>query len=212
MQALNLYSQLLFISDNVTNKNFSTIRKFKFINDINANKTFIDNPHPEVKFLSDLLSLSSNNIISLKKLDEYYIPDIIPVLSLFDIEINENDFLSVYLNRSSTYPPYQFCCEKNNKTLLSLALEKAYKERKFAEVIFIQSLILKDNKLHNVSVDLIYNLVESLISFELNEFAKDLVREWLEARIVINLSRSYLTEYVTLLDEEKVKFYDAMSN
>jgi hypothetical protein len=59
---------------------------------------------------------------------------------------------------------------------------------------------------------LIYDLVESLISFELNEFAKDLVREWLEARIVINLSRSYLTEYVTLLDEEKVKFYDAMSN
>jgi len=55
-------------------------------------------------------------------------------------------------------------------------------------------------------------LVESLISFELNEFAKDLVREWLAARIVINLSRFYLTENVTLLDEEKVKIYDAMSN
>ena len=212
LQALNLYSQLLLNSDNVTGENVSTIRKFKFINDINTNKTLIDNSHPEVKFLSDLLSLSSDNTISLKKLDEYYISDVIPVLSLFEIEINENDFLSVYLDRSATYPPYQFCCEKNNKTLLRLALEKAYKERKFAEVIFIQSLILKDNKLHNVSVDLIYNLVESLISFELNEFAKDLVREWLAARIVINLSRFYLTENVTLLDEEKVKIYDAMSN
>ena len=212
LQALNLYSKLLFISDNVTDENVSTIRKFKFINDINTNKKFIDNIHPEVKFLSELLSLSSDNTISFKKLDEYHISDVIPVLSLFDIEINENDFLSAYLDRSKAYPPYQFCCEKINKTLLSLALEEAYKERKFAEVIFIHSLILKDSKLHNVSISLIYDLVESLISFELNEFAKDLVREWLTARIIINLSRPYLTENTVLLDEEKVKFYDSMSN
>ena len=63
LQALNLYSQLLSNSDNVTDEHVSTIRKFKYINDINTNKTFIDNSHPEVKFLSDLLSLSSNNII-----------------------------------------------------------------------------------------------------------------------------------------------------
>ena len=153
-----------------------------------------------------------SSLFSIKKLDEHYISDAIPVLSLFDIEINENDFLSVYLDRSKAYPPYQFCCEKNNKTLLSLALEEAHKERKFAEVIFIHSLILKDNKLHNISISLIYDLVESLISFELNEFAKDLVREWLTSRIITNLSRSYLTENTLLLDEEKVKFYDSMSN
>jgi hypothetical protein len=95
---------------------------------------------------------------------------------------------------------------------LSLALEKAYKERKFSEVIFIHSLILKDNKLHNVSINLIYDMAESLISFELNEFAKDLVREWLAARIITNLSRPYLTENLILIDEAKVKFYDSMSN
>ena len=120
--------------------------------------------------------------------------------------------MSAYLDRSKAYPPYQFCCEKINKTLLSLALEEAHKERKFAEVIFIQSLILKDKKLHNVSVNLIYGLVESLISFELNEFAKDLVREWLAARIINNLSRSYLKENVIILDEEKVRVYDSLFN
>ena len=212
LQALNLYSDLLLDSDNSNEEHDAIIRKFKFINGINKNKTFFKNTYPEVKFLSDLLSLSPDNIISIKKLDEHYISDIIPVLSLFDIEINENDFLSMYLDRGETYPTYQFCCEKNDKTLLSLALERAYKERKFAEVIFIQSLILKDKKLHNVSVNLIYGLVESLISFELNEFAKDLVREWLAARIINNLSRSYLKENVIILDEEKVRVYDSLFN
>ena len=212
LQALNLYSDLLLDSDHSTDEHDAIIRKFKFINGINKNKTFFKNTYPEVKFLSDLLSLSPDNIISIKKLDEHYISDVIPVLSLFDIEIHENNFLSVYLDRGKTYPPYQFCCEKNDKTLLSLALEKAYKERKFAEVIFIQSLILKDKKLHNVSVNLIYGLVESLISFELNEFAKDLVREWLSARMINNLSRPYLKENVILLDEEKVRVYDSLFN
>ena len=212
LQALNLYSDLLLDSDKSTNEHDAIIRKFKFINGINKNKTFFKNTYPEVKFLSDLLSLSPDNIISIKKLDEHYISDVIPVLSLFDIEINKNNFLSVYLDRSEAYPPYQFCCEKNDKTLLSLALEKAYKERKFAEVIFIQSLILKEKKLHNVSVNLIYGLVESLISFELNEFAKDLVREWLSARMINNLSRPYLKENVILLDEEKVRVYDSLFN
>jgi len=212
LQALNLYSDLLLDSDNSTDEHDAIIRKFKFINGINKNKTFFKNTYPEVKFLSDLLSLSPDNIISIKKLDEHYISDIIPVLSLFDIEINENDFLSLYLDRGETYPTYQFCCEKNDKTLLSLALERAYKERKFAEVIFIQSLILKDKNLHNVSVNLIYGLVASLISFELNEFAKDLVREWLAARIINNLSRSYLKENMIILDEEKVRVYDSLFN
>ena len=75
-----------------------------------------------------------------------------------------------------------------------------------------QNSSLGRNKMSQTCCALLLRIRVFYIPLELNEFAKDLVREWLAARIITNLSRPYLPANEILLDEEKVKFYDSMSN
>ena len=65
-----------------------------------------------------------------------------------------------------------------------MALNKATKERRFVEAVAVQTLMLKDYNLNQISSKTIYDIVLSLIKLEMNEVAKELFSKKYKPQIV----------------------------
>ena len=109
---------------------------------------------------------------------EYNIQDSIPILKLFNIPVSQGDYLDLFLNGNTN------TLNVENNTLLKMALNKATEDKKLVEVVAVQTLMLKDDNLNQISSETIYDIVLSLMKLEMNEVAKELFREWIASNLI----------------------------
>ena len=178
VQSLSLLVNLFNFSDNISASNNLKARKIKVIYDIFSGREFQENDVLDTQFLEDLFSLSPDQELSLDKIIEYNIQDIIPILKLFNITVSKGDYLDLFLNGNKN----TFSIENN--TLLRMALNKATEDGRLVEAVVVQTLMLKDNNLNQISSKTIYDIALSLIKLEMNEVAKDLFREWIFSNLI----------------------------
>ena len=183
IQALKLYSEFLILPEKETDPNYSTIKDIKLINKIYNNS--IESFDGEDSFILTLLSLMPNNEININMLSKYNIEDLIPILDLFNISIQEGDYIELYLKKNKTFESVE------SDILLKLALKKASEENNLLEALTIQSLLIKDLNISLISSNTIYEIVKSLNSFGLTEISRDFTREWIVSKIITNITEDY---------------------
>ncbi len=183
IQALKLYSEFLILPEKETDPNYSTIKDIKLINKIYNNS--IESFDGEDNFILTLLSLMPNNEININILSKYNIEDLIPILDLFNISIQEGDYIELYLNKNKTFESVE------SDILLKLALNKASEENNLLEALTIQSLLINDLNISLLSSNTVYEIVKSLNSFGLTEISRDFTREWIVSKIITNITEDY---------------------
>ena len=183
IQALKLYSEFLILPEKETDPNYSTIKDIKLINKIYNNS--IESFDGEDSFILTLLSFMPNNEININMLSKYNIEDLIPILDLFNISIQEGDYIELYLNKNKTFESVE------SDILLKLALNKASEENNLLEALTIQSLLIKDLNISLISSNTVYEIVKSLNSFGLTEISRDFTREWIVSKIITNITEDY---------------------
>ena len=183
IQALKLYSEFLILPEKETDPNYSTIKDVKLINKIYNNS--IESFDGEDSFILTLLSLMPNNEININMLSKYNIEDLIPILDLFNISIQEGDYIELYLKKNKTFESVE------SDILLKLALNKASEENNLLEALTIQSLLINDLNISLISSNTVYEIVKSLNSFGLTEISKDFTREWIVSKIITNITGDY---------------------
>ena len=139
IQALKLFSEFLILPENETNPNYLIIEDIKLINKIYNNS--IESFDGENSFILNLLSLMPNKEININRLMKYNIEDLIPILGLFNISIQEGDYIELYLMKNKTFESVESI---KSDILLKLALNKASEENNILEALTIQSLLIKD--------------------------------------------------------------------
>ena len=139
----------------------------------------------EDSFILTLLSFMPNNEININMLSKYNIEDLIPILDLFNISINEGDYIELYLKKNKTFESVE------SDILLKLALNKASEENNLLEALTIQSLLINDLNFSLLSSNTVYEIVKSLNSFGLTEISRDLTREWIVSKIITNITEDY---------------------
>jgi len=180
IQALKLYSEFLILPEKETDPNYSTIKDVKLINKIYNNS--IESFDGEDSFILTLLSLMPNNEININILSKYNIEDLIPILNLFNISIQEGDYIELYLKKNKTFESVE------SDILLKLALNKASEENNLLEALTIQSLLINDLNISLISSNTVYEIVKSLNSFGLTEISRDFTREWIVSKIITNIT------------------------
>ena len=183
IQALKLYSEFLILPEKETDPNYSTIKDVKLINKIYNNS--IESFDGEDSFILTLLSLMPNNEININILSKYNIEDLIPILDLFNISIQEGDYIELYLKKNKTFESVE------SDILLKLALNKASEENNLLEALTIQSLLINDLNISLISSNTVYEIVKSLNSFGLTEISRDFTREWIVSKIIANITEDY---------------------
>ena len=183
IQALKLYSEFLILPEKETDPNYSTIKDVKLINKIYNNS--IESFDGEDSFILNLLSLMPNKEININMLLKYNIEDLIPILDLFNISIQEGDYIELYLKKNKTFESVE------SDILLKLALNKASEENNLLEALTIQSLLINDLNISLISSNTVYEIVKSLNSFGLTEISKDFTREWIVSKIITNITEDY---------------------
>ena len=183
IQALKLYSEFLILPEKETDPNYSTIKDVKLINKIYNNS--IESFDGEDSFILTLLSLMPNNEININILSKYNIEDLIPILDLFNISIQEGDYIELYLKKNKTFESVE------SDILLKLALNKASEENNLLEALTIQSLLINDLNISLLSSNTVYEIVKSLNSFGLTEISRDFTREWIVSKIITNITEDY---------------------
>ena len=183
IQALKLYSEFLILPEKETDPNYSTIKDIKLINKIYNNS--IDSFDGEDSFILNLLSLMPNKEININMLLKYNIEDLIPILDLFNISIQEGDYIELYLKKNKTFESVE------SDILLKLALNKASEENNLLEALTIQSLLINDLNISLISSNTVYEIVKSLNSFGLTEISRDFTREWIVSKIITNITEDY---------------------
>jgi hypothetical protein len=183
IQALKLYSEFLILPEKETDPNYSTIKDVKLINKIYNNS--IESFDGEDSFILTLLSLMPNNEININILSKYNIEDLIPILDLFNISIQEGDYIELYLKKNKTFESVE------SDILLKLALNKASEENNLLEALTIQSLLINDLNISLISSNTVYEIVKSLNSFGLTEISRDFTREWVVSKIITNITEDY---------------------
>ena len=183
IQALKLYSEFLILPEKETDPNYSTIKDVKLINKIYNNS--IESFDGEDSFILTLLSLMPNNEININMLSKYNIEDLIPILDLFNISIQEGDYIELYLKKNKTFESVE------SDILLKLALNKASEENNLLEALTIQSLLINDLNISLISSNTVYEIVKSLNSFGLTEISRDFTREWIVSKIITNITEDY---------------------
>ena len=183
IQALKLYSEFLILPEKETDPNYSTIKDVKLINKIYNNS--IESFDGEDSFILTLLSLMPNNEININILSKYNIEDLIPILDLFNISIQEGDYIELYLRKNKTFESVE------SDILLKLALNKASEENNLLEALTIQSLLINDLNISLLSSNTVYEIVKSLNSFGLTEISRDFTREWIVSKIITNITEDY---------------------
>ena len=126
-----------------------------------------------------------NNEININMLSKYNIEDLIPILDLFNISIQEGDYIELYLKKNKTFESVE------SDILLKLALNKASEENNLLEALTIQSLLINDLNISLISSNTVYEIVKSLNSFGLTEISRDFTREWIVSKIVTNITEDY---------------------
>ena len=183
IQALKLYSEFLILPEKATDPNYSTIKDVKLINKIYNNS--IESFDGEDSFILTLLSLMPNKEININMLSKYNIEDLIPILDLFNISIQEGDYIELYLKKNKTFESVE------SNILLKLALNKASEENNLLEALTIQSLLIKDLNISLISSNTVYEIVKSLNSFGLTKISRDFTREWIVSKIITNITEDY---------------------
>ena len=183
IQALKLYSEFLILPEKETDPNYSTIKDVKLINKIYNNS--IESFDGEESFILTLLSLMPNKEININMLSKYNIEDLIPILDLFNISIQEGDYIELYLKKNKTFESVE------SDILLKLALNKASEENNLLEALTIQSLLINDLNISLISSNTVYEIVKSLNSFGLTEISRDFTREWIVSKIITNITEDY---------------------
>ena len=183
IQALKLYSEFLILPEKETDPNYSTIKDVKLINKIYNNS--IESFDGEDSFILTLLSLMPNKEININMLSKYNIEDLIPILDLFNISIQEGDYIELYLKKNKTFESVE------SDILLKLALNKASEENNLLEALTIQSLLINDLNISLLSSNTVYEIVKSLNSFGLTEISRDFTREWIVSKIITNITEDY---------------------
>jgi len=183
IQALKLYSEFLILPEKETDPNYSTIKDVKLINKIYNNP--IESFDGEDSFILTLLSLMPNKEININMLSKYNIEDLIPILDLFNISIQEGDYIELYLKKNKTFESVE------SDILLKLALNKASEENNLLEALTIQSLLINDLNISLISSNTVYEIVKSLNSFGLTEISRDFTREWIVSKIITNITEDY---------------------
>ena len=183
IQALKLYSEFLILPEKETDPNYSTIKDVKLINKIYNNS--IESFDGEDSFILNLLSLMPNKEININMLLKYNIEDLIPILDLFNISIQEGDYIELYLKKNKTFESVE------SDILLKLALNKASEENNLLEALTIQSLLINDLNISLISSNTVYEIVKSLNSFGLTEISRDFTREWIVSKIITNITEDY---------------------
>ena len=183
IQALKLYSEFLILPEKETDPNYSTIKDVKLINKIYNNS--IESFDGEDSFILTLLSLMPNKEININMLLKYNIEDLIPILDLFNISIQEGDYIELYLKKNKTFESVE------SDILLKLALNKASEENNLLEALTIQSLLINDLNISLLSSNTVYEIVKSLNSFGLTEISRDFTREWIVSKIITNITEDY---------------------
>ena len=178
VQSLSLLVNLFNFSDNISESNNLNAREIKIIYDIFNGREFQEIDGVDTQFLEDLFLLSPDQELSLDKIIEYNIQDSIPILKLFNITVSKGDYLELFLNQNTNTLSIE------NNALLKMALNKATEERRFVEAVAVQTLMLKDHNLNQISSKTIYDIVLSLINLEMNEVAKELYREWIFSNLI----------------------------
>ena len=183
IQALKLYSEFLILPEKETDPNYSTIKDVKLINKIYNNS--IESFDGEDSFILTLLSLMPNKEININMLSKYNIEDLIPILDLFNISIQEGDYIELYFKKNNTFESVE------SDILLKLALNKASEENNLLEALTIQSLLINNLNISLISSNTVYEIVKSLNSFGLTEISKDFTREWIVSKIITNITEDY---------------------
>ena len=183
IQALKLYSEFLILPEKETDPNYSTIKDVKLINKIYNNS--IESFDGEDSFILTLLSLMPNKEININMLLKYNIEDLIPILDLFNISIQEGDYIELYLKKNKTFESVE------SDILLKLALNKASEENNLLEALTIHSLLINDLNISLISSNTVYEIVKSLNSFGLTEISRDFTREWIVSKIITNITEDY---------------------
>ena len=178
VQSLSLLVNLFNFSDNISESNNLNAREIKIIYDIFNRREFQEIDGVDTQFLEDLFLLSPDQELPLDKIIEYNIQDSIPILKLFKITVSKGDYLELFLNQNTDTLSIE------NNVLLKMALNKATEERRFVEAVAVQTLMLKDHNLNQISSKTIYDIVLSLINLEMNEVAKELYREWIFSNLI----------------------------
>ena len=183
IQALKLYSEFLILPEKETDPNYLIIKDIKLINKIYNNS--IESFDGEDSFILTLLSFMPNNEININMLSKYNIEDLIPILDLFNISIQEGDYIELYLKKNKTFESVE------SDILLKLALNKASEENNLLEALTIQSLLINDLNISLISSNTVYEIVKSLNSFGLTEISRDFTREWVVSKIITNITEDY---------------------
>ena len=180
VQSLSLLVNLFNFSDNISESNNLKAREINVIYNVFNEREFQVNDGVDTQFIENLFLLSPDQELSLDKMIQYNILDSIPILKLFNIKVSNGDYLDLFLNRNTnTY-------SIENNTLLKMALNKATKDGRLIEAVTVQTLMLKDNSLNEISSKTIYDIVLSLMNLEMHEVAKELFREWLFSNLISN--------------------------
>ena len=183
IQALKLYSEFLILPEKETDPNYLIIKDIKLIDKIYNNS--IESFDGEDSFILTLLSFMPNNEININMLSKYNIEDLIPILDLFNISIQEGDYIELYLKKNKTFESVE------SDILLKLALNKASEENNLLEALTIQSLLINDLNISLISSNTVYEIVKSLNSFGLTEISRDFTREWVVSKIITNITEDY---------------------
>ncbi len=183
IQAIKLFSEFLILPEKETDPNYLIIKDIKLINKIYNNS--IESFDGEGSFILNLLSLMPNKEININMLLNYNIEDLIPILGLFNIGIQEGDYIELHLKKNKTFESLE------SDILLKLALNKASEENNLIEALTIQSMLIKDINISLISSNTIYEIVKSLNSFGLTEISRDFTREWIISKIITNITEDY---------------------
>ena len=178
VKSLSLLVNLFNFSDNMSESNDLKARKINVIYNIFNGRIFEENDVVDKQFFENLFLLSPNRELPLDKMIEYNIQDSIPILKLFNIPVSQGDYLDLFLNGNTN------TLNVENNTLLKMALNKATEDKKLVEVVAVQTLMLKDDNLNQISSETIYDIVLSLLKLEMNEVAKELFREWVASNLI----------------------------
>ena len=178
VQSLSLLVNLFNFSDNMSESNNLEVRKINDIYNVFNGRVFDGNDDVDKQFLENLFLLTPNQELSLDKMIEYNIQDTIEILKLFNITVSQGDYLDLFLNGNTN------TLSIDNNTLLKMALNKATENRQLVEAAVVQTLMLKDDNLNQISSETIYDIVLSLMKLEMNEVAKELFREWIFSNLI----------------------------
>ena len=178
VKSLSLLINLFNFSDNMSESNNLEVRKINDIYNVFNGRVFDGNDDVDKQFLENLFLLTPNQELSLDKMIEYNIQDTIQILKLFNITVSQGDYLDLFLNGNTN------TLSIDNNILLKMALNKATENRQLVEAAVVQTLMLKEDNLNQISSETIYDIVLSLMKLEMNEVAKELFREWIFSNLI----------------------------